>query len=73
MVSTDCAARRCGAGHELAGIAIATMTSLRHRPTTDNETDIATLMTCLGGGMHCPSASSLLLVLLRIINNMCMI
>ena len=36
MVSTDCAARRCGAGHALAGIAIATMTSLRHRPTTDS-------------------------------------
>ena len=34
MVSTDCAARRCGAGH--AGIAIATMTSLRHRPTTNS-------------------------------------
>jgi len=30
-----CAARRCSARHALAGIAIATMTSLRHRPTTD--------------------------------------
>ena len=31
MVSTDCAARRCSAGHALAGITIATPTSLRHR------------------------------------------
>ena len=29
MVSTDCAARRCSAWHALAGIAIATVTSLR--------------------------------------------
>jgi len=36
VVSTDCAARRCSARHALAGIAIATMTSLRHRPTTDS-------------------------------------
>jgi len=43
-VSTDCAARRCSAGHALAGIAIATVTSLRHRPTTDSGTDIATLV-----------------------------
>ena len=39
MASIDCAARRCSARHALAGIAIATnmltMTSLRHRPTTD--------------------------------------
>ena len=34
--SFDCAA--------LAGIAIATMTSLHHRPTTDSGTDIATLV-----------------------------
>ena len=27
VVSTDCAARRCSAGHALAGIAIATVTS----------------------------------------------
>jgi len=33
-VSTDCIARRCTAGHALAGIAVATMTSLRHRPMT---------------------------------------
>ena len=31
MVSTDCAARRCSEGHALAGITIATPTSLRHR------------------------------------------
>jgi len=31
VVSTDCAARRCSARHALAGIAIATMTSLRHQ------------------------------------------
>jgi len=36
VVSTDCAARLCSAGRALAGIAIATMTSLRHRPTTGN-------------------------------------
>jgi len=35
VVSTDCAVRRCSARHALAGIAITTMTSLRHRPTTD--------------------------------------
>ena len=34
MVSTDCVARHCSAGHALAGIAIATMTSLCHRPMT---------------------------------------
>jgi len=44
VVSTDSAARRCSAGHALAGIAIATVTSLRHRPTTDSGTDIATLV-----------------------------
>ena len=36
VVSTNCAARRCSAGHELAGIAIATMKSLCHLPTTDS-------------------------------------
>ena len=36
MVSIDCAARRCSARHALAGITIATMTSLRHWPTTDS-------------------------------------
>jgi len=36
VVSTDCAARRCSAGHALAGIAIATVMSLRHWPTTDS-------------------------------------
>jgi len=30
VVSTDCAARRCSAGH-VVGIAIVTMTSLRYR------------------------------------------
>jgi len=44
VVSTDCSAQRCSARHALAGIAIATMTSLRHRPTTDRGTDIATLV-----------------------------
>ena len=44
VVSTACAARRCSAGQALAGIAIATMSSLRHRPTTDSGTDIATLV-----------------------------
>jgi len=36
MVSTECDARRCSGGHALADIAIATMTSLRHRSTTDS-------------------------------------
>ena len=36
VVSTDCAAQRCSIGHALAGIAILTMTSLRHRPMTDS-------------------------------------
>jgi len=44
VVSTDCAARRCTARHALAGIAIATMTSIRHRSTTDSGIDIATLV-----------------------------
>ena len=45
VVSIDCAARLCSAAsHALADIAIATMTSLRHRPTTDIGTDIATLV-----------------------------
>ena len=35
VASINCTARRCSAGHALAGVAIATMTSLRHRPTTD--------------------------------------
>ena len=46
VVSADCATRRCSAGHVLAGITIATMTSLRHRPTTDSGTDMATLVRC---------------------------
>jgi len=36
VVSTDCAARRCSARHALAGVTIATVTSQRHRPTTDS-------------------------------------
>jgi len=44
VVSTDCVALRCSARHAPAGIAIATVTSLRHRPTTDSGTDIATLV-----------------------------
>jgi len=44
VVSSDCAARRCSARHALASVVIATMTSLRHRPTTDSGTDIATLV-----------------------------
>ena len=45
MASTDCAARRCSAQHALAGIDIASMTSLRHWSTTDSGTDIATPVT----------------------------
>jgi len=44
MVSTDCTVRRCSVRHALASIVIATMTSLRHRRTTDSGTDIATLV-----------------------------
>ena len=35
VVSTDCTVRRCRARHALAGIAIASMTSLRHRPLAE--------------------------------------
>ena len=35
VVSTDCTARSCSGGHTLAGIAIATMTSGRHRPLAE--------------------------------------
>jgi len=45
-VSTDCAARRCSARHALAGIAIATVTSLRHRPTTDSHGRRALVEVC---------------------------
>jgi len=44
VISADCDARRCSGGHALAGIAIATMTSLCHRPTTDSVTDVVTLV-----------------------------
>jgi len=44
VVSTDSAERRCSARYTLAGIAIATMTSLRERPTTDSGSDMATLV-----------------------------
>ena len=58
VVSTDCAARRCSAGHALAGIAIATMTSLRHhdrqprhcweiRKVVNRQTDSADGGTCI--------------------------
>jgi len=40
--TTNCAARRCTAGHALAGIAIATMTSPAHNRQPG--TDIATLV-----------------------------
>jgi len=46
LVSTDCAARRCSARHALAGIAIATMTSLSYRPTTDNNDRRALVEVC---------------------------
>ena len=32
VVSDDCAAQCCSAGHALAGIALATMMSLHHQP-----------------------------------------
>jgi len=35
VVSTDCDERRCSAQHALAGITIATMTSLRHWPLAE--------------------------------------
>ena len=46
VVSTDCAARRCSAMHVLAGIAIATRTSLLHRPTTDIHVRLALVEVC---------------------------
>jgi len=36
VVSTDCTVQRCSVGHAVAGIAIATMTSLRHQLMTDS-------------------------------------
>jgi len=35
VVSTDCVTRLCSAQHALAGITIASMTSLRHRPLVE--------------------------------------
>jgi len=35
VVSADCTAWPCNGGHALAGVAIATMTSLRHRPLAE--------------------------------------
>jgi len=46
VVSAACTAQCCSTGHALAGIAIATMTSLCRWPMTDSETDIATLVRC---------------------------
>jgi len=47
VVSTDCAARRCSAEHTVAGVAIETMTSLRHRSTTDNHDRRALAEVCV--------------------------
>ena len=58
MVSTNCAAQRRSAPQALAGIAIATMTSLRHRPTKDSGTDIASLVRRSLAGVYTPSAST---------------
>ena len=46
MLSTDCASRHYSAWHALAGIAIATVTSLRHRPTTDSHDRRALVEVC---------------------------
>jgi len=46
VVSTDCAERHCSAGHALVGIAIATMTSLRHWRTTDSQDTRALAEVC---------------------------
>jgi len=46
VVSSDWAARRCSAGHVLIGFAIATMTSLRHRQTSDSHNRRALAEVC---------------------------
>ena len=46
VVSTDCAAQRCSARHALVGIAVATVTSLRYRPTTDSHDGRALAEVC---------------------------
>jgi len=46
VVSTDCVARCCSARHALAGVAIATMTSLHHRPTADSHDRPAVAEVC---------------------------
>ena len=47
VVSTDCAARRCSAGHALSGIATATtITSLHHWPKTDSHVRRALAEVC---------------------------
>jgi len=76
VASTDCVARGYSAEHALAGIAIATMTSLRHRPTTDSHVSYSdgewyrdTGKTCLGGGMHCPGDSNFLTVCVKLVHS----
>ena len=56
MVLTDCAARRCSAGHALAGVAS------NYDVITSPAHDRPRRQTCLGGGMHSASASSLCLL-----------
>jgi len=58
VVSNDCVARRCSARHALAGVAIATMTSLRHRPTTDSHDGRALAEVCTVPVLLAESVSS---------------
>jgi len=48
VVSTDCAARRCSVepGHAQARVDTATITSLRHRPTSDSHDRSAQAEVC---------------------------
>jgi len=46
VVSTNCTAECCSAGHAQAGIAVATITSLCHRPTTDSHNRRALVEVC---------------------------
>jgi len=58
VVSTGCAVRRCSARHALAGVAIATMTSLRHPPTTDSHDGRALAEVCTVPVLLAESVSS---------------
>jgi len=69
VVSRDCAARRCRAGHALPGISLATMTSLRHQPTADSHerramADVCTVSVLLVGRYRIVACMSVLSITL---------